>query len=75
MANATYTLNAGQTDRVQFLDGSTVINFRVRPPTPGPVGGEKVEVDLADSAQDAAFDQSKYTLTGSGYTHKVKPSA
>lgn len=74
MANAIYTLNAGQTDRITFTDGATLINFRVRPPT-NAHPGEKVEVDLADAAQDTAFDQSKYTLTGSGYTHKVKPSA
>lgn len=68
MANATYTLNASQVDRVIFMDGSTKVNVRVRP-------GEKVEVDLADGDQDAAFDESKYTLAGSGYHHKVKPSA
>lgn len=74
MANAVYTLNANQTDRVQFLDGSTMINFRVRPPTVAATG-ETVEVDLSDAAQDAAFDQSKYTLAGSSFSHKVKPSA
>jgi hypothetical protein len=68
MANAIYTINAGQTDRIKFLDGSTPIEFRVR-------RGETVEVDLADGAQDAAFDESKYTLAGASFIHKVKPSA
>lgn len=67
MANATYTLNALETDRVIYDDGGTIINFRVRP-------GETVEVDLADADQDAAFDESKYTLAGSGFQHKLKMS-
>ncbi|MEK9736613.1 MAG: hypothetical protein VW239_04755 [Candidatus Nanopelagicales bacterium] len=74
MANAIYTLNANQTDRVVFDDSGTIINFRVRPPTAAHAG-ETVEVDLADSAQDAAFDESKYTLAGASFSHKVKPSA
>lgn len=74
MANATYTINAGQTDRIVFNDGGTIINFRVRPPT-NAHAGETVEVDLADPEQDAAFDETKYTLSGSGFVHKVKPSA
>ena len=68
MTNATYTLKNPGSDRIIFNDGGTIINFRVRP-------GETVEVDLADSDQDAAFDESKYNATGSGFQHKVKPSA
>jgi hypothetical protein len=68
MANATYTLNANESDRVVFMDGSTLVDFTVRP-------GELVQVDLADTDQDAAFDESKYTLAGSSPTLKVKPSA
>lgn len=68
MANATYTLNASQSDRIVFMDGSTLIDFTVRP-------GELVRVDLADPDQDAVFDESKYTLAGSSPTLKVKPSA
>lgn len=67
MANATYTLNASEMDRIVFDDGGTIVNMRVRP-------GETVEVDLADADQDAAFDESKYTLAGSGFHHKVKQS-
>lgn len=67
MANATYTLNASEMDRIVFDDGGTIVNMRVRP-------GETVEVDLADADQDAAFDESKYTLIGSGFHHKVKQS-
>lgn len=68
MANATYTLNADETDRIIFDDSGTQINIRIR-------YGETVEVDLADPDQDAVFDESKYTLAGSGFMHKVKPSA
>lgn len=67
MANATYTLNSEQTDRIIYDDAGTIINIRVRP-------GETVEVDLADADQDAAFDESKYTLAGSGFKHKLKQS-
>lgn len=71
MANASYRRNgdAAGSDLLTFLDGSTQIRLRVR-------HGEVVEVDLADAAQDAAFDQSAYTATGtSAYSHKLKPSA
>lgn len=69
MANSQYRRNGGEgSDRLVFVDGANVINLRVRP-------GELVEVDLADSAQDTAFDQSKYTEAAGSYQHKLKPSA
>jgi hypothetical protein len=71
MANASYKRNgnAPGSDYLSFLDGSTQIKLRVR-------HGEVVEVDLVDTAQDAAFDQSQYTATGTApYSHKLKPSA
>lgn len=71
MANASYRRKGDATgsDKLTFLDGSTTIVLRVR-------HGEIIEVDLADAAQDAAFDESQYDATGGGtYSHKLKPSA
>lgn len=72
MANAQYRLKGDQgtgSDLLTFDDSGTPIRIRVRP-------GEVVEVDLADGAQDAAFDESKYTALGAtSYSHKLKPSA
>lgn len=71
MANASYRRkgDAPGSDFLTFLDGSTTIRLRVR-------HGEVVEVDLADAAQDAAFNESQYTATGTAaYSHKLKPSA
>lgn len=68
MANLTYTLKPNSVDRIVYNDNGTIINLRVR-------SGEKVQIDLADPTQDAAVDESLYDQTGSGYHHKVKPSA
>ena len=69
MANATYRRKSDQgSDYLVFDDSGTIIRIRVRP-------SETIEVDLADSAQDAAFDESNYDAVGGDFMHKLKPSA
>jgi hypothetical protein len=70
MANSRYRLNSGTgSDLLKFQDGATAVYLRVRP-------GEVVEVDLADGAQDTAFNQAIYTEDAPAtLQHKLKPSA
>lgn len=55
MANATYKLKLDRTDRIFPPSATFIGGVRIRP-------GETVEADLADAAQDAAFDESKYDV-------------
>lgn len=63
MANQTFRLQADKTDRVYPPNSTVIGGTRIRP-------NESVEVDLADSAQDAAFDQSKYDVVVETAQHK-----